>query len=813
METFILLLLIAILILVVNLRNSFRSRMDEMQKELLHLGDQLKRQPPPVIEQAMPAEIKTEPPVPVPGVPPVIIPKTSPPEPKPVIPADGWQSGFRRIEEPVADPGPKPITGAGHKEAKENLVAANHANDPSPSLSFSERHPDLEKFIGENLVSKIGIVTLVIAIGFFVKYAIDQDWIGPAGRVGIGILCGAILVGLAHRLRNIYRAFSSVLTGGGLAVFYFTITLAFQQFHLFGQATAFMIMVVITGFSVALSLLYNKQEVAVLALIGGFATPFMASNGGNNYQALFTYLLVLNAGLLVISYYKKWRLLNMLAFLFTVILFASWLAVLKEDIALVTYIHALWFATAFYLVFFAINVAHNIRQNKQFIASDFGILLANTALYFAAAIYCLSKAGLDQYNGLLCILLALFNLGISYTFFKNKKVDTNILYLLIGITLTFISLAAPMQLKGNQITLFWACETVLLYWLYQKSKIEIMRVSSMVVWACMLLSLFMDWNTIYFSNGNQTVTTHMPVLLNKGFIVSLFAALSTALLHWMRNKDADAGSPGPGQMLPSSFVFGMLAVLLLFASGSLEINYHFDSMDLKKLYQPLYTYAFIILLLAFLKRLYPHNKKDWIEPALLVICIFIYLVNASFVFDIQRRLLEGQRQDSFHFAAHWISAGLVAFILFRVIQYVRHTVRNFESNFPGIVWITCLVVIIFLSIELHLLINLLLVNDATRWEPVHIQFIKIGLPILWSVCSFAFMWLGMHYKHRTLRIISLVLLAITLLKLFLFDIRHISEGGKIAAFFCLGVILLIVSFMYQRLKKIIISQEKPGMDT
>jgi uncharacterized membrane protein len=462
-------------------------------------------------------------------------------------------------------------------------------------------------------------------------------------------------------------------------------------------------------------------------------------------------------------------------------------------------------------VFFAINVAHNIRQNKQFIASDFGILLANSALYFAAAIYCLSKAGLDQYNGLLCILLALFNLGISYTFFKNKKVDTNILYLLIGITLTFISLAAPMQLKGNQITLFWACETVLLYWLYQKSKIEIMRVSSLIVWACMLLSLFLDWDTIYFSKEIQTGT--MPVLLNRGFIASLFAALSTALLHWLRKKDAVAVSSIPDHMLPSSFVFGLLAVLLLFASGALEINYHFESADLQKLYLPLYTFAFIIMLLAFLKWQYPHNKKAWIEPALLVTGVFIYLVNASYVFDIQRRLLEGQRQDSLHFAAHWISACLVAFMVFRVIQYVRHTVSNFESYFPGIVWITCVVVIIFLSIETHLLINVLLVNDQTRWEPVHIQFIKIGLPILWSVCSFAFMWLGMHYKHRTLRIISLVLFAITLLKLFLFDIRHISEGGKIAAFFCLGVILLIVSFMYQRLKKIIISQEKPGMDT
>lgn len=808
MEVFIFLLLAVILILVIGLRSKFNSRMDELHHEIVELSHQLKKQALRNSSHAMPTAIAPDPPVAVPEAPPVVIPKMAPPAPMPAEPADNWQSGFRKIEEPILEPVSEPVMAAAPEDVPGNLAAAEQEMLSLPSPSFSERHPDLEKFIGENLVSKIGIIILVIAIGFFVKYAIDQNWIGPAGRVGIGILCGAILAGLAHRIRQNYHAFSSVLTGGGLAVFYFTITLAFQQFHLFGQTTAFIIMVIITGFSVALSLLYNKQEVAILALVGGFATPFMASNGGDNYKALFTYLLVLNTGLLVLSYYKKWRLLNLLAFLFTIILFGSWLATLKNGVAVITYLHGLWFATAFYLLFFAINVAHNIRQNKQFLASDFGILLANTALYFATAIYCLNKAGLDEYRGLLCILLAIFNLGISYTFFKNKKVDTNILYLLIGITLTFISLAAPIQLKGNQITLFWACETVLLYWLYQKSNIEIMRVSSMIILAGMLLSLFMDWSIIYFINGNGTAITKMPVLLNKGFIASLFGALSAGLLYWLRKKDTNTGSSLLGNMLPAPFTFGLLSVMLLFAGGALEINYHFESPEMKTLYLPLYTYAFVIVLLAFL----PVNKKAWIEPALLAVCIFIYLINASFIFDIQNQLFEDQHPVRTHFIAHWISAGLVAFIISRFVQYVRQRTGKLENSFPGIVWVICLVVTIFLSIELHLLINVLFVHNAAMWEPVHMQFIKIGLPILWSLCSFAFMWLGMHYKHRPLRIISLVLFAVTLLKLFLFDIRDISEGGKIAAFFCLGVILLIVSFMYQRLKKIIISEEKPAND-
>ena len=184
---------------------------------------------------------------------------------------------------------------------------------------------DWEKFIGENLISKIGIAILVLAIGFFVKYAIDNDWIGPAGRVGVGLICGGILIGLAHRLRNQYKGFSSVLIGGGLVVLYFTIALAYHQYHLFGQTPAFILMLVITAFSVVLSLLYNREELAIIALVGGFVTPFLVSNGSGDYQVLFTYLLILNTGLLVIAYYNAWRLLNGLAFGFTVVLFGSWL--------------------------------------------------------------------------------------------------------------------------------------------------------------------------------------------------------------------------------------------------------------------------------------------------------------------------------------------------------------------------------------------------------------------------------------------------------------------------------------------------------
>jgi hypothetical protein len=159
-----------------------------------------------------------------------------------------------------------------------------------------------------------------------------------------------------------------------------------------------------------------------------------------------------------------------------------------------------------------------------------------------------------------------------------------------------------------------------------------------------------------------------------------------------------------------------------------------------------------------------------------------------------------------HFIAHWIADGLIILILYRLIALQRTgKIRIDPALFT---WITGMLTVIFLSVEGQLLINSLFFSKQVPIEELQRVYVKTGLPILWGLCSFAFMWLGMRYKFKTLRILSLCLFSLTLLKLFLFDIRNIPVAGKIAAFFCLGVLLLVVSFMYQRLKKIIIEDEE-----
>ena len=691
-------------------------------------------------------------------------------------------------------------------EVKETIEVPKPTKQTALPPTFSQRHPDMEKFIGENLVSKIGIAILVLAIGYFVKYAIDQNWIGPVARVAIGILCGGILIALAHRFRNTYSGFSSVLAGGGMAVLYFTITLAYQQFHLFSQTKAFIIMIVITIFAVVLALLYDKQELAIIALVGGFLAPLLVSTGEGNYKVLFTYLVILNSGLLVLAYNKAWRLLNLLNFIFTVLMFGSWLIFLNNETAN-TFINGFLFATVFYLLFFIINIAHNIKEKKKFIASDFGILLANTSLYFAAGIYCLNYIEAKDYRGLFSASIGVFNLCTSYFLFRKQKVDTNILYLLIGITLTFISITAPIQLSGNYITLFWASEAVLLYWLFTKSRIRIIQYSSGLVWILMLVSLLMDWMQIYglFADND------LAIIANKGFITSLCVALATYLLFFIRSKEGEIIKAISSAAVPGKNTFRIFAIVILFAAGALEINHqfvaHYPQTGLNMLYLLLYTVAFINIMISITQKI-KQLQTGWQTTAvLLTVCILLYLACTGVTYDLQKQILT-EGNNGVHFITHWITAVLIAWILYRFMKLLLKNKTAGTDSFNFIAWVACVVTVVFLSVEIHLITNHIFYTDDNTLENIRRIYIKTGLPILWGLCSYTFMWLGMHFKYRTLRIISLSLFTVTLLKLFIFDIRNIPAGGKIAAFFCLGVLLLVVSFMYQRLKKIIIDEEK-----
>jgi len=173
---------------------------------------------------------------------------------------------------------------------------------------------NLEDFIGTNLINKIGILILIIGISIGTKFAIDRDLISPLVRLILGYVLGAGLLFFAYRLKRNYHNFSAVLCSGAMAILYFMTFAGVVFLDLISITPAFIVMVVVTVFTVYQALAYDRQVIAILGLVGAYAIPFLIGDDPDAYVFLFSYIAIINAGILVIAIRKYWKLLFYTAF-------------------------------------------------------------------------------------------------------------------------------------------------------------------------------------------------------------------------------------------------------------------------------------------------------------------------------------------------------------------------------------------------------------------------------------------------------------------------------------------------------------------
>ncbi|MFN0139513.1 MAG: DUF2339 domain-containing protein [Pyrinomonadaceae bacterium] len=302
---------------------------------------------------------------------------------------------------------------------------------PKPAGAFSTyvsdrseaARTDLEKFIGENLISKIGILVLIIGVGIGVKYAIDNGWISPLMRVVFGYVVGVVLVGLAAKLKAKYHNFSAVLLSGGIAILYFVTYFAYAYYSLIGQPLAFALMVLLTVATVAAAIFYDRQVIAHIGLVGAYGVPFLLSNRSGNYVFLFTYMAVVNTGILAISLKKYWKPLVYTASVFTWIIFGAWVA--TKYYAEQHFHLALIFLAVFFGLFYAAKIAHTYLTEGKRSLEDTISVFATTFIFYA---FCLAlgdlKTSVAEYAIFFSYLAAISLLVLvsSYRFFSHAIV-------------------------------------------------------------------------------------------------------------------------------------------------------------------------------------------------------------------------------------------------------------------------------------------------------------------------------------------------------------------------------------------------------
>jgi uncharacterized membrane protein len=320
---------------------------------------------------------------------------------------------------------------------------------------------DLETLIAGRWLNRIGITALILAVTYFLKYAFDNNWIGPSGRVAIGILLGAAMLPWSHwLLQRGYSYFSEGIAGLGAAVLYLSIWAGCQYYKLFSLDVGFVAMIVITAGMAAVALGRNSQRIALLSLFGGFLTPVLVSQGKDAQVVLFTYLLILGAGLLAIEMRRDWRSLTPISFLLTQLYFWGWYSEFYRPAKLE---RTIIFATLFFLLYAALPVLRAVRYS-QLHELDIVVVLANSLAYLGALYVMLWPQ--DRWPlTLLVLALSAAHLFVARLLPPPKAGESPLVRLLFaGLALTFATLAIPIRLEGKWITLAFAVEGAILVW-------------------------------------------------------------------------------------------------------------------------------------------------------------------------------------------------------------------------------------------------------------------------------------------------------------------------------------------------------------
>ena len=690
------------------------------------------------------------------------------------IPIQETKDKTPEVEEETPETIEEPV-----EEEQEEPAMAMEEEEEIEEYATSETN--FEKYIGENLFGKIGILIFIIGIGFFVKYAIDQNWINETARTLMGYAVGAGMLVLAERLHKRYHTFSSLLAGGAFGIYYLITAIAFHYYALFSHTIAFVILCVTTIFMSAVSVLYDRKELAVTALVGGFIAPFIISTDSSSIISLQIYITILNIGMFCLAMYKKWAILPMVSFAFTYIILwgTTALGSFSDSEAVTTYPTLFAFATLFYVIFL-LPVVFILRtqygENTRL--GLLGIITANSFMYLIYGDFLLQhfEASSDT-TAYLAFFIAAVNLAIHlYLRFRVEGQDT-LRNLMLGLAVTFASMGIPILFSTANVLMVWAAESVLLLWLFTKEKNRIYELASAV-----LLLLTLGALAYYRTTDAFIHDTGDSLFFNGAFFVTTFVSIAYYVVAVIMqfNKELFSDTKRLIAYTPCNAIAYALGFSILFLA--FRDNFHFH------LEQPISEYASLLTAnIMFLGGALILRKRFEISENKLAYEISLYLAGILFAMTVWNYTAPDG------LLLRWLMALVtIAYMAYcmRGQLLVTSNQRNLHIEY------SIISTLMWLTLTRLLLITFNEVNFSTAFS------LSLG------IAAFILMCIGMRYHSKEIRIVSLAEFGIVIGKLILNDVWAMPALGKIIVFISLGAILLILSFLYQKLKDALFNEEE-----
>jgi hypothetical protein len=747
------------------------------------------------------------------------------PVPTPVAPRPR-----RPIEEPVAS---TPVAAA--SDVFEEIAPAA---EPSETKSFS-----LEELLAGRWLTWVGALAVIIGAGLFFKYAVENDYIDENGRVMIGLVLGmAGFAGAAYSMLRDYRWLGQALAGAAAGILYFSLFAAFDFYDLIPQALAFTGMVLVTAAVLAFSTIFNSQPTAIIGLIGGFLTPLMLSTGHDRQWELFSYLFILDLGVLGIASFRKWQPLQITAFCFTLIMWLGWFARFWEPEKLTSTVILM---TAFFLLFALLGVWHNALRRLPAKPGDFFLMLATPIVYFIA-LYAVTKQNYAAWHGLMAVGLAGSYLGLAVLQMARNPAGKMVIVCLAGVAASFLTVAVPLQLTGHWIAIAWAAESLLLVEIGLRFGQQKLRWAGFgLLFVVQFILMFYAGQTFDHPDRFTTRFTVDPVaadvmpygmtapqrveitepswtdVFNGRSLSYLASAIVMSVLAWeyRRRKVSLTGEvtrtlEASGSLAAAPLAAGWLLALVPITVLAMLIVETFALGDGYNWIAPTYLGLFAVwgaltaVMVLLLSRWW---GPAWLERVtlgvfgLVGLLLMILLLATLAGWRSEWSSLTYQGADAGQWRYPLINSRGIGFLAaiaagaFAALMTAGGARREGqEVKSPGAIG----------SLPLTTLFGLFahLTGLALLTTEVYAQGVvrdwgnqtALSITVVWLLYAIATMVAGIYYRSATIRILALSLFVLTTGKVFLYDVWQVSREWKTVAFTALGVALLLVSFVYRR---------------
>jgi uncharacterized membrane protein len=669
-------------------------------------------------------------------------------------------------------PGPPPVELAPPLEAPARDAPVWGGPGSAPPAP-PRRGLDLEQRIGARWATWVGIVAILVGVALFLKWAFDTALLGPVTRVALGLVAGLVMLAvglLLHRRRDV-PYLSEGLAGGGLGVLFLSLFAAHALYGLVGPTPAFVAMFAVTLLGTAVAVVSSRLITAVLAVLGGLLTPVLLQVDRPDERNLLAYLLVLDGLVLFVARFRTWPQLNQLAWLGTVLLL---LPVLVEEPEAPRPLARLLLLSALFLIFLVVPLFRERAEGRRTEGIDLALVVANAAAYFWA-VYVTLEGWRPTWEGGYAVGLAVLYRLVSADYASRVPDDRVTVDLHEGVSWTFLTLAMPLALGGQWVTLAWAAQGVMLLWLASRSPAPVAAWGGLAV--LLLAAVRSAALDAYWSADIRPVW-------NRAFLVHLLVVLALAVGGRVGGRAL--GALGVG-LTPAI----VRATLWVAAVGTLAVQF------------------------------WREPSGHW--PAVLLIAELVVVgimarVSTSAAFVIATPLLAGvvlaRVLGADDDLARSAAGSLVSLtFLIRVVACVAVGLAGGALTSSAATPRVAAVGRLLSGVAGIALLFVLSVN-WTRYQESGVvaaraggrnQLVgelrwrtQVGLSLLWTLyAGIALAW-GFLRSNPAVRYAALALFGLTVLKVFAVDLGAVKTGYRILSFLVLGIVLLLVSVAYQK---------------